>query len=201
MPTTNVYRRLLGYTPWVAFFLSLFGFLLYSVVNVSVVQLVAYLVDFYKRASRARFTKEWIGLCWGRAFRSSSSTGCYYRDCVNTWNWYVSGTYYIAFAANQMIFAGIEVFDRFLTLPVTYYDQNSSGHSFKITPCHAGHWCCDRRRQNTFRDGLTVVGYLGYLIQLAPNPSVSDRCSIHRVISKNSRSSLGKSASEPRFNG
>ena len=45
MTTSNVYRRLLGYTPWGAFFLSLFGFLLYSVANVSVVQLVAYLVD------------------------------------------------------------------------------------------------------------------------------------------------------------
>ena len=45
MTTSSVYRRLLGYTPWFAFFLSLFGFLLYSVANVSVVQLVAYLVD------------------------------------------------------------------------------------------------------------------------------------------------------------
>ena len=41
----SVYRRLLSYTPWAAFFLSLFGFVLYSVANVSVVQLVSYLVD------------------------------------------------------------------------------------------------------------------------------------------------------------
>ncbi|MFZ8973571.1 MAG: hypothetical protein ACO2ZD_05705, partial [Pseudomonadales bacterium] len=45
MSDTSVYRRLLGYTPWAAFFLSLLGFLLYSIANVSVVQLVSYLVD------------------------------------------------------------------------------------------------------------------------------------------------------------
>ena len=62
------------------------------------------------------------------AFRSSLSPGCHHRDCANPWIRYVSGTYYIAFAANQMIFKLIEVFDRFLALPSTYYDQNSSGH-------------------------------------------------------------------------
>ena len=68
MPTTNVYRRLLGYTPWVAFFLSLFGFLLYSVANVSVVQLVAYLVDSLQESVEGLDSlKEWIGLVLGTA--------------------------------------------------------------------------------------------------------------------------------------
>ena len=40
-----IYKRLLSYTPWTAFFMSLIGFSLYSIANVSVVQLVAYLVD------------------------------------------------------------------------------------------------------------------------------------------------------------
>ena len=68
MTTSNVYRRLLGYTPWAAFFLSLFGFLLYSVANVSVVQLVAYLVDSLQGSvEELDSLKEWLGLALGTA--------------------------------------------------------------------------------------------------------------------------------------
>ena len=47
----SIYRRLLSYTPWAAFVLSLLGFLLYSVANVSVVQLISYLVDSLQASS------------------------------------------------------------------------------------------------------------------------------------------------------
>ena len=43
----RIYGRLLSYVVpyWAAFLLSIFGFLLYSISNVSFVQLIAYIVD------------------------------------------------------------------------------------------------------------------------------------------------------------
>ena len=172
MPTTNVYRRLLGYTPWVAFFLSLFGFLLYSVANVSVVQLVAYLVDSLQESVEGLDSlKEWIGLVLGTAPPSDQALvpvaiiAIVLIRGIGTF----LGTYYIAFAANQMIFKlRIEVFDRFLTLPVTYYDQNSSGHLVAKLTYHVTQvtGAATDAVKILFRDGLTVVGYLGYLFYL-----------------------------------
>ena len=62
----------------------------------------------------------------------------------------------------------IEVFDRFLTLPVTYYDQNSSGHLVAKLTYHVTQvtGAATDAVKILFRDGLTVVGYLGYLFIL-----------------------------------
>ena len=172
MTTSNVYRRLLGYTPWAAFFLSLFGFLLYSVANVSVVQLVAYLVDSLQ-GSVEEFDslKKWIGSALGTAPPSDQAlvpAAIIAIVLIRGFGTFL-GSYYIAFAANQMIFKlRVEVFDRFLALPSTYYDQNSSGHLVAKLTYHVTQvtGAATDAVKILFREGLTVVGYLGYLFYL-----------------------------------
>ena len=172
MTTTNVYRRLLGYTPWTAFFLSLFGFLLYSVANVSVVQLVAYLVDSLQgSAEELDSLRDWIGNILGtapppdQALVPVAIVAIVLIRGLGTF----LGTYYIAFAANQMIFKlRIEVFDRFLSLPSSYYDQNSSGHLVAKLTYHVTQvtGAATDAVKILFREGLTVAGYLGYMFYL-----------------------------------
>ena len=121
-PSTDdvwVYKRLLSYTPWAAFFLSLFGFAVYSVANVSVVQLVAYLVDSLQGSSQPQiawlsdFLRAHLGITSinNQWFVPLAIIGIVIVRGVGTF----IGNYFLQFAANSMVYQlRIELFDRFL---------------------------------------------------------------------------------------
>ena len=170
--TGTVYRRLLGYTPWFAFFLSLFGFLLYSIANVSVVQLVSYLVDSLQGnaanlAEVKAVLSNWLGISQitDQWLVPAAIILIVLVRGIGTF----LGTYYIQFAANQMVFElRQQVFDQFLTLPSAYYDQHASGHLVAKVTYHVSQvtGAATDAVKIIFREGLTVVGYLGFLLYL-----------------------------------
>ena len=128
-----IYKRLLSYTPWTAFFMSLIGFSLYSIANVSVVQLVAYLVDSLQGdpADTAGWAmgklQEWLTLnaIDNQQFVPTAIVVIVLIRGVGTF----IGNYFIHFAANSMIYSlRVELFDRFLNLPSSYFDNHPFGH-------------------------------------------------------------------------
>ena len=170
---TSVYRRLLGYTPWAAFFLSLLGFLLYSIANVSVVQLVSYLVDSLQSGQvvtdhgviERLSTFLNIGIIDNQVFVPSAIVLIVLIRGLGT----LVGNYFIHYAANKMIFdLRTELFDRFLKLPSSYYDNHAFGHLVAKLTYHVTQvtGAATDAVKILFREGLTVLGYLGFLLYL-----------------------------------
>ena len=163
----------------------------------SVVQLVAYLVDSLQGSvEELDSLKEWLGLALGTAPPSDQAlvpAAIIAIVLIRGFGTFL-GTYYIAFAANQMIFKlRVEVFDRFLALPSTYYDQNSSGHlvaklTYHVTQVTGA--ATDAVKILFREDSLLWVILLSFLSQLAFDPFISDRCTAHRAFGKGGRSPL-----------
>ncbi len=168
-----VYRRLLGYTPWAAFFLSLFGFAVYSFANVSVVQLVAYLVDSLQDSSQPQVT--WLSNFLREHFDISSINNQWFVPfaiigivIVRGIGTFV-GNYFLQFAANSMVYQlRIELFERFLNLPSSFFDSHPFGHLVAKLTYHVTQvtGAATDAVKILFREGLTVIGYLGFLLYL-----------------------------------
>ena len=169
----SVYRRLLSYTPWAAFFLSLFGFVLYSVANVSVVQLVSYLVDSLQSEDNA--VSHWLASYAAdviniqqidnQVFVPAAIVLIVMLRGLGT----LVGNYFIQFAANTMVFElRSQLFDRFLQLPSPYFDRHPFGHLVAKLTYHVTQvtGAATDAVKILFREGLTVVGYLGFLLYL-----------------------------------
>lgn len=175
-PSTDdvwVYKRLLSYTPWAAFFLSLFGFAVYSVANVSVVQLVAYLVDSLQGSSQPQiawlsdFLRAHLGInsINNQWFVPLAIIGIVIVRGVGTF----IGNYFLQFAANSMVYQlRIELFDRFLNLPSSFFDSHPFGHLVAKLTYHVTQvtGAATDAVKILFREGLTVIGYLSFLLYL-----------------------------------
>ncbi len=168
-----IYKRLLSYTPWTAFFMSLVGFSLYSIANVSVVQLVAYLVDSLQGGPEdtAGWVMEklqnWLALSSidNQQFVPIAIVVIVLIRGIGTF----IGNYFIHFAANSMIYTlRVELFDRFLSLPSTYFDNHPFGHLVAKLTYHVTQvtGAATDAVKILFREGLTVLGYLGFLLYL-----------------------------------
>ncbi len=168
-----IYKRLLSYTPWPAFLMSLIGFSLYSIANVSVVQLVAYLVDSLQGGSEAAAgwfmakLQTWLAVSAidNQQFVPVAIIVIVLIRGVGTF----IGNYFIHFAANSMIYTlRIELFDRFLNLPSSYFDNHPFGHLVAKLTYHVTQvtGAATDAVKILFREGLTVVGYLSFLVYL-----------------------------------
>jgi len=168
----TIYRRLLSYTPWTAFALSIVGFLLYSAGNVSVVQLVSYLVDSLESSSSGPSTAveslmDWFGISDinNQVFVPAAIIVIVFIRGVGTF----LGNYFINFAATTMIYnLRRDLFEQLLKLPSQFYDQHAFGRlvaklTFHVTQVTGA---ATDAIKVLFREGFTVVGYLGFLLYL-----------------------------------
>ena len=171
----RTYSRLLAYVVpyWGAFLLSIVGFLMYSLSNVSFVQLISYIVDSLKAGSVAEdtgFTRQ-LAEIFGESgdlnriiiplaivlIAASRGIGAFV------------GNYFIAHVSTNLVHnLRCELFDRLLTLPGTFYDKHAMGHlvakiTFHVTQVTGA--ATDALRI-IIREGFTVIGYLGFLLYL-----------------------------------
>lgn len=170
-----IYGRLLSYvTPyWLAFLLSVVGFVLYSISNVGFMQLVAYIVDSLSGqdplinsgmepvlrdlfGDRGALNREVIPIAIV-LIAVSRGLGTF------------MGNYFITLVGTNLIHnLRCELFEQLLRLPSRFFDRNAMGHlvakvTFHVTQVTGA--ATDAVRV-IIREGFTVAGYLAYLFYL-----------------------------------
>lgn len=149
----QVYLRLLSYLKpfWLAGILVVIGFLINAGTEVSVAKLIKYIIDainHHDNSARNLFPLLIVVLITVRGIGS------------------VMGGYFLAVISRGLVFnLRKEVFNKFLQLPPTYYIQNSAGHItskilYNVEQVTAA---STDAVQTILRDGLVVIGLLGYL--------------------------------------
>lgn len=171
----RIYGRLLSYVVpyWGAFLLSIFGFLLYSIANVSFVQLISYIVDSLQDGGAQ--PGEMVTRYFGSFLESSEGLNRTFIPvaivtiaAVRGLGTFI-GNYFISYVSNYLVHnLRCELFDRLLTLPSSFYDKHAMGHlvakvTFHVTQVTGA--ATDAVR-TIIREGFTVIAYLGFLLYL-----------------------------------
>ena len=171
----KTYGRLLSYVIpyWGAFLISIIGFLIYSLSNVSFLQLISYIVDSVKspdpllQSEYSVFLQDIFGQ----------------RDSLNRTIIPIAivtivvcrgfgtfiGNYFISYVSTNLIHnLRCELFDQLLKLPSKFYDKSAMGHlvakvTFHVTQVTGA--ATDALRV-IIREGFTVLGYLAFLLYL-----------------------------------
>lgn len=149
----GVYRRLLGYLRpyWWAMALVVVGFALNAATEVGVAKLMQFIIDAINHRDRALmnlFPFLIVGLF---VLRGAAS---------------FMGNYYSALIARHLVYRlRVQVFDQLLRLPASFYLQNSSGQlaSKLIFDVEQVTAAATDALKTLLRDGLVVLGLLGYL--------------------------------------
>lgn len=150
---SQIYRRLLGYVrPYaMAFMVSVFGYALYAAASTVFAELMRYLIDTVEKGD-AQF-RVVFPLLMISAF-AVRGLGTFL------------GVYFMAIVSRGIVHdLRCQLFDKYLVLPVSYFDNHSSGHLIsKIT------FVADQVTQAAsnaitvvIREGLFVIGLLAYL--------------------------------------
>ncbi len=151
----SLYFRLLGYVkPSIVYFLlSVFGYILYSSMQPALAALLKYIVDVVSNGTVVE----------GRMLIPMAILGVFLVRGVGTF----LGSYCMAKVANNVVFdLRTSMFNKMVTLPSSYFNNMPSGRLLaKLT--------YDTERvidsvtqaiQVILREGLTVVGLLGYML-------------------------------------
>lgn len=149
----QVYWRLLSYIRpfWFSFAVSIVGYLIYAAASTAFAELMRYLVDTIESG--------------GEDFRLLFPTLLVAAFAMRGLGSFL-GIYFMAIVARGVVHnLRCELFDKYLVLPVSYYDKNSSGHLVsRIT------FVVDQVMQAAsdaltivIREGLFVTGVLIYL--------------------------------------
>lgn len=149
----RVYLRLVSYLKpfWWAGILVVIGFAINAATEVSVATLIKYIINSINNndsTARNLFPFLIVLLIFVRGVGS------------------VLGGYYLAYISRGLVFSlRKEVFNKFLHLPPAYYIENSTGHItskilYNVEQVTAA---STEATQTILRDGLVVVGLLGYL--------------------------------------
>jgi subfamily B ATP-binding cassette protein MsbA len=171
----HIYGRLLSYVVpyWAAFLLSIVGFVLYSAANVGFVQLIGYIVDSLggndplAGSGIANQIQSVVGdgQELNRTVIPILIVSIVFMRGVGTF----IGNYFITYIGTNLVHnLRVELFDRLLMLPSKFYDKNAMGHlvakvTFHVTQVTGA--ATDAVRV-LVREGLTVLGYLGFLFFL-----------------------------------
>ena len=171
----QIYARLLAYVVplWGAFALSILGFVIYSLANVSFAQLISYIVDSLQGADPL------ISSSYAGAVQSLfGGSGAINRTVIPLAIVVIVlfrgvgtflGNYFITYVGTSLVHAlRCELFEQLLRLPSRFYDKNTMGHlvakvTFHVTQVTGA--ATDAIRV-VIREGFTVLGYLGYLVYL-----------------------------------
>ena len=153
----SLYFRLLGYVkPSIVYFLlSVFGYILYSSMQPALAALLKYIVDVVSNGTVVE----------GRMLIPLAILGVFLVRGVGTF----LGSYCMAKVANNVVFdLRTSMFNKMVTLPSSYFNSMPSGRLLaKLT--------YDTERvidsvtqaiQVILREGLTVVGLLGYMLYI-----------------------------------
>jgi len=176
-PTTDmqIYGRLLAYVwpLWGAFALSIVGFVIYSLANVSFAQLISYIVDSLQgsdpllNSGMANHVKDWFGSegAVNRTIIPLAIVLIVFCRGIGTF----MGNYFITYVGTSLVHTlRCQLFEQLLKLPSRFYDKNSMGHlvakvTFHVTQVTGA--ATDAVRV-VIREGFTVLGYLAYLFYL-----------------------------------
>lgn len=147
------YKRLLGYTRkhWKIFLFAIFGFILNAQTEWAAAQLLKYIITAIQeqdQASKNMFPALIITLFLVRGIGS------------------FIGTYYMSLISRNIVYAlRVELFDRLMTLPARFYNENSAGHisaklMYNVEQVTAA---ATDALKTIVREGAVVIGLLGYL--------------------------------------
>ena len=171
----QVYGRLLSYVLpyWPAFFLSVAGFVIYSVANVSFLQLVGYIVDSLggNDPLADSLIVPYIRQIFGEDAalnRSIIPLAIVLIVILRGMGTFI-GNYFITYVGTSLVHnLRIELFDRLLVLPSRFYDRNAMGHLVAKITFHVNQvtGAATDAVKVIIREGFTVLGYLGYLFYL-----------------------------------
>ncbi len=172
----KIYSRLLSYVVpyWAAFLLSIFGFLIFSLSNVSFLQLVSYIVDSIKspdplsQSSYSVYLRDIFGESesLNRTLIPVAIVLIVFFRGLGTF----IGNYFISYVSTNLIHnLRTELFGQLQKLPSRFYDKNAMGHlvakvTFHVTQVTGA--ATDAVRV-IIREGFTVIGYLGFLLYLS----------------------------------
>jgi len=171
----RIYGRLLSYVVpyWAAFLLSIIGFLLYSISNVSFVQLIAYIVDSLQPGGAvpnetvAAFARDFLGSGEGLN-RTLIPAAIIVIAAARGLGTFV-GNYFISYVSFYLVHnLRTELFDRLLTLPSAFYDRHAMGHLVAKVTYHVTQvtGAATDAVRTIIREGFTVIAYLGLLLYL-----------------------------------
>ena len=157
--SAQVYRRLLAYVRplWGFFLLSIIGFGMYAASNALFVDLLGQLVDLIESASTMTAAERLYIPLMVLALVLLRGTGGFL------------GSFFMEYVANHVIHRlRCQLLERFLLIPIRFYDRNSSGHllstvTFNITQVNAA---VSNALATVLREGLMVVALLYMLFSL-----------------------------------
>ncbi|MEX2366833.1 MAG: lipid A export permease/ATP-binding protein MsbA, partial [Pseudohongiellaceae bacterium] len=155
----SVSARLLAYLKplWFAFTLSIVGYMGYSYTSVQFAELTGVMVDAVESADTLTPAERLaipLTLMLIVIFRGIGS---------------FFGSYYLAYVANHLVHRlRCQIFDRFLCIPVSYYDSNTSGHLLSKITYNVNQISLAVTDAMTviLREGLLVLGLIIYLFIL-----------------------------------
>lgn len=150
----TTYKRLLKYVKpfWFAFFLAVFGNIVYAAASTGMAAAMEYVITAIENPSdqnRMLLTGLIVGVF---AFRG---VGTFFSQ------------YFISYVGRNVINAlRNDVFDRLMSLPSRYYDENASGHlvsklTFNVEQVAEA---ATNSVTITLREGLTILGLLGFML-------------------------------------
>lgn len=175
----QLYRRLLAYVVpyWYLFLLSIGGFLIYSLGNVMLADLMQFLLDSLNGRSAAEG-----GVVSRTAYRIAGETGQsaleFARVAVplaavtiafTRAMGYFAGTYFMNHVARNLVHVlRRQLFEKMLVAPSAYYDRQSQGIlvskiTFNVEQVTGA---ATRALKVIIGEGMTVLGLLGYMLYL-----------------------------------
>lgn len=150
----QVYRRLLGYTRrfWKAFALGIVGFVINAQTEWAGAQLIKYIIDAIQNQDQS-----------AKNLFPFLIVGIFFLRGVGTF----MGNYFTSVVARNIVYElRREIFDKLLVLPASYYHLNSPGRIaakivYNVEQVTAA---ATDALKVLVREGLVVVGLLGYLL-------------------------------------
>ncbi|PCI17541.1 MAG: lipid A export permease/ATP-binding protein MsbA [Piscirickettsiaceae bacterium] len=139
---------------WKPFATSIIGFLIFAITQPALAALMEYLVDSLQAEQRTEIYWVPLATIFIVFFRGIGS---------------FLGSYYIAKVANNVVHnLRCEIFNKYTTLPNSYFDNQNSGHllsrvTYNVQQVTAA---ATDAIKVVVREGFTVIGLLGYLLYM-----------------------------------
>lgn len=152
----KIYLRLLDYVKphWKIFVLSLIGFLIFALTQPMFAALMKYMVDALNDNKRDAIY--WIPL---------ASVAIVFVRGIGSF----LGSYYIALVSNRIVHTlRCQLFDQFVVLPSSFFDDNNSGHLISRITYNVQQvtGAATNAIKVVAREGFTVIGLFGYLFYM-----------------------------------
>ena len=175
----QLYLRLLGYVAphWYLFLLSVLGFVIYSLGNVLLADMMQFLLDAINESeevepgfvSRAAHFVVSPGEMGAREYARIAVPVAAVTLAFGRAMGFFLGTYFMSHIARALVHAiRCELFNKLLHAPSSYYDAHSGGVLISKIPYNVEQLtgAATRALKILLREGLTVIALLSYMIYL-----------------------------------